>query len=118
MLKKRILICGGREYADNSKFNQVMDHLLQYFDPHFCVIHGGARGADAMSEKWAEILGRPTLSISANWNFYGKRAGSLRNQWMLDYATPDLVIAFPGGVGTANMVRIARNNKIDVYEVK
>ena len=118
MLKKRILICGGRDYADNSKFDQVMDSLLQHFDPCFCVIHGGARGADAMAAKWAEIIGRPTLSISANWNYYGKQAGHIRNQWMLDYAMPDLVIAFPGGVGTANMVRIARNGKIDVYEVK
>lgn len=38
----------------------------------------------------------------------GKAAGPIRNQRMLDEGKPDLVVAFPGGRGTADMVRRAK----------
>jgi len=37
---------------------------------------------------------------------------------MIKYAMPDLVVAFPGGTGTANMIKQARAASIDVFEVK
>ena len=36
---------------------------------------------------------------------------------MLDEGKPDLVVAFPGGRGTAHMTRIARGAGIEVIEV-
>jgi predicted polyphosphate/ATP-dependent NAD kinase len=42
----------------------------------------------------------------------GKAAGIIRNQRMLDEGKPDLVIAFQGGDGTADMVRRANKSKI------
>jgi predicted Rossmann-fold nucleotide-binding protein len=49
------------------------------------------------------------------WDNFGSRAGAMRNENMLLLA-PDLVVAFPGGPGTAHMVRIAKRNKIRVIE--
>lgn len=45
--------------------------------------------------------------MKADWNLYGKAAGAIRNTAMLDDHTPTLVVAFPDGKGTANMVRQA-----------
>ena len=117
MSKSRILVCGGRDYANRDKLFQVMNSLCQYFNPNFCVIQGSARGADLLAKEWAESLGRPVLCVPANWSYYGKSAGSIRNQWMLDYTMPDLVVAFPGGVGTSNMIRAAKKAHIDVHRV-
>lgn len=47
----------------------------------------------------------------------GGRAGSLRNQQMLDEGQPALVVAFPGGTGTENMKRIARSAGVRVLEI-
>lgn len=53
----------------------------------------------------------------ANWLKYGRMAGAMRNQQMLDEEEVDLVVAFPGGKGTADMVRRARAAGIEVREV-
>jgi hypothetical protein len=44
-------------------------------------------------------------------------AGPIRNQRMLVEGKPDLVVAFPGGKGTAGMVTLARNAGVDVIMV-
>jgi predicted Rossmann-fold nucleotide-binding protein len=36
---------------------------------------------------------------------------------MIDKYDPEAVIAFPGGAGTANMIKRAREAGIDVHEV-
>ena len=43
----------------------------------------------------------------AEWHRLGRKAGPIRNQRMLDEGKPDLVVAFPGGTGTAGMVALA-----------
>lgn len=69
-----------------------------------------------MAHVWAFFEGCPVIRMDANWDFYGKKAGPIRNTWMLKYATPDLVIAFPGGGGTADMVAQAEAAGIDVFK--
>jgi hypothetical protein len=41
----------------------------------------------------------------------------MRNQQMLDEGRPTLVVAFPGGRGTADMMRRARVAGIEVIEI-
>jgi len=55
------------------------------------------RGAGASRES---RMGFP----QGEWDELGKKAGPLRNQRMLDEGKPDLVVAFPGGGGTKDMV--------------
>lgn len=50
----------------------------------------------------------------AEWDRLGRKAGPIRNQRMLDEGKPALVIAFPGGTGTAGMVAIARKGRVPV----
>lgn len=103
----KVLVCGGRDYADEEHLTAVLDRLYAA-DPEMCIIHGGAPGADTMAGQWAKERGLPVLQCDANWVYYGKAAGPIRNQWMLQYGQPDLVVAFPGGRGTADMVTRAK----------
>jgi hypothetical protein len=49
---------------------------------------------------------------------YGKGAGPRRNKQMIEEGNPDLVIAFPGGRGTADMINRARAAGVRVIEVQ
>ena len=49
---------------------------------------------------------------------YGKAAGPIRNQQMLDEGKPDVVIAFPGASGTADMINRAGLTNVPVVRVK
>jgi hypothetical protein len=44
--------------------------------------------------------------------------GSIRNQQMIDKASPDIVVAFPGGVGTRDLVERAIEAKVEVWQPK
>lgn len=112
----KVLICGGREYNHEDKMNSVLDELLSKY-PHMKIINGGARGADGLATIWARTRDVPCQQYFAEWKKYGKGAGPIRNQEMLDMEKPDLVIAFPGGHGTADMMRRARAAKVPVTEI-
>ncbi|QEA09762.1 GTP-binding domain [Pseudomonas phage Iggy] len=114
-MKQRVLVCGGRQFADWQHLCCVMALVAPWCAARPLLIHGGAPGADTLAGRWAALNGWPCAVVAANWDFYGKAAGSLRNQWMLSMLEPDLVVALPGGVGTAHMVRIARKAGVDVY---
>lgn len=73
------------------------------------LIHGDARGADRLAARWAVQNGVPVKAFPANWRAHGLAAGPMRNEQMLVEGMPQLVIAFPGGRGTADMVRRVRS---------
>lgn len=68
------------------------------------LIHGGAAGADTCARDWAVDRGVWASVYPANWLLHGRSAGPRRNQYMLDHGKPGLVVAWPGGAGTADMV--------------
>jgi hypothetical protein len=72
------------------------------------LIAGGARGADRLAEEWAKAQAIP-CDLSASWDGLGRKAGPIRNQRMLDEGRLDLVVAFPGGRGTADMLASRRS---------
>lgn len=81
------------------------------------VIHGGAAGADHFADGWAAVQKVPTTIFEARWDKDGRAAGPIRNQRMLDEGKPDLVLAAPGGNGTADMVRRAKAAGVRVVTV-
>lgn len=66
---------------------------------------------------WAIGAGIKATPFPAKWSTYGNAAGPIRNQEMVD-TKPDIVVAFPGGTGTADAVRRARSAGIEVLEIK
>jgi hypothetical protein len=112
----RVLVCGGRDYADEARVFAVLDkfHAEAGID---LIIEGGARGADHLAADWAFQRGVNRDRYNADWEAYGRMAGGIRNKQMLDEGNPDLVIAFPGGSGTRNMIRQARKAGVEVIEI-
>jgi len=108
----RLLVTGGRDYNDAGTAYAVI-HALK---PDV-VIHGAQKGADALCHFAARVLGVARLGFSANWNAHGKSAGPRRNMQMLQEGKPDLCVAFPGGRGTADMVKKCRAAGVPVLFV-
>lgn len=113
----RILVCGGRD-LDEDRQAAIINYLFRMNDD--CkitsIIHGGAAGADSAADRAAQLLSVPAVVYRASWRKYGKAAGPIRNQRMLDEGKPDIVVAFPGGRGTADMVRRAKAHGVPVEE--
>ncbi len=114
----RVLVCGGRDYHDRSAVERALWKLDAELWPIRVVLHGGASGADAEGMLWAVGAGRAALAFPADWTKHGKAAGPIRNQQMLDEGVPDLVLAFPGGRGTADMVRRAKRAGVNVQHAR
>jgi hypothetical protein len=103
----RVLVCGSREYRDHDHVFAVLD-AIHARTPIGVVINGGASGADSLGRNWAADRGVEWFTVHADWSL-GPSAGPLRNQQMLELGDgpPDLVVAFPGNKGTADMVNRA-----------
>lgn len=142
----RVLICGGRNYEDYDRFKKIMQEIAFARFPKtpedeygnflwaITVISGGATGADECAAAWAAVEWTGYEEYKAEWEDlthtdaiirmrkdgtkYDAKAGHRRNMKMLTEGKPDLVIAFPGGAGTADMVRIAKAAGVEVLEVK
>ena len=115
-MSKRVLICGGRAYSNKAQLTFMLDQMHKQAK-FSCVITGAAHGADALAEDWATRNALDIETYPANWACDGKAAGPIRNLKMLAEGKPDLVIAFPGGKGTAHMKKIARAHGIQVVEI-
>lgn len=133
----KVLVCGGRTYENEKKVNETLD-LIHFLVGISVVVHGDAgkfydapdyayvpdaelpgwwAGADKLAAHWAHVQGVAEKFYKPNWKEYGRKAGPFRNQTMLDTEKPDVVIAFPGGKGTADMVKRAKVGGYKVFEV-
>ncbi|HET9109072.1 MAG TPA: DUF2493 domain-containing protein [Steroidobacteraceae bacterium] len=114
----RVLVCGGRNYGetDNDQAAEIYFAIRDIHEktPISALIQGGARGADRCAADFAKELGIKVVTVPADWKTYGKAAGPIRNQRMIDDFKPDLVLAFPGGRGTADIVARAEKAQIPV----
>lgn len=116
----KILVCGGRDYLDYTTIQKVLYDTVDRYDPDdVLIIQGGAKGADFLAKVFAYCYGWGGLACKeypADWKRYGKKAGPIRNQQMLDEEEPDLVLAFGGGVGTNDMITRAKKAGTEVRE--
>ena len=113
---KRYLVCGGRDFTDWEFMREKLRVLLKT-DWMFILVHGDAMGADRLAAGWAEACGLIVEAYPADWDTYGKKAGPIRNQEMLDSGI-DGVVAFAGGYGTADMVHRAEQAGIPVWDLR
>jgi hypothetical protein len=112
----RIIVCGARNFphldvVDGELTKINMRNLLT------TVIHGcsGALGSEV--DRWARSYGIPIVHYPHNWEYHGKKGEQVRNAFMLEDARPDLVVAFPGGCHTADLVRRAVNIGVAVLVI-
>lgn len=118
----RVLVCGGRNFHDVAMLWARLDVLHRnkgislIIDGASDDVTGPYIGADYWAHQWALARGIETIREHAKWSVLGRAAGPLRNKEMAQRHKPDIVIAFEGGAGTANMVKEAHAAGIEVEE--
>lgn len=120
----RVVVTGGRYFLDRESVFTELDALLVDHD-EVSIIHGACCdpdeptrviGADRWAQEWAMSRQQNYAGFPAKWGLYGNPAGPIRNRLMARLQ-PDLVLAFPGGTGTDNMVQCAKDNSLPYRRV-
>ncbi len=120
----RVLVCGLKPINKRSKMVNITGSNISNI-----TINGNATNEGTQTNTMLEVDVSVRVqaiqnvldnlkAIPADWDKFGKGAGPIRNQQMIDEGKPDLVVAFPGGTGTADMVKRAKKHGIEVIEVK
>ncbi len=108
----RVLICGSRDWTDY----ESIETLVKSFEKDTVIIQGMCRGADLMAKNVALKHGMAVEDYPADWGRFGKSAGHIRNDQMLNLGLPDVVYAFllPQSRGTRSMIEKATARRIPV----
>lgn len=124
---RKVIVCGGREFSEQTQFNAAMDRMHYELGGITMVIEGGNRRrdpddptkllptADLFAKLWAQGKGIHVATVEALWSVNGRAAGPIRNAAMLTLQ-PMAVIAFPGGAGTASMIKMAAAAGIQIHQ--
>lgn len=130
-------VTGGRTFINRRLIYQTFVKL-EAEGRRITLAHGAAPGADSHAKFVAENnFGWKTRAFPADWDrecdndcMHGPRrrrrdgstfcptAGPIRNQRIIDEIAPDLLIAFPGNLGTSDMVRRAKRAGILTFRVE
>jgi len=118
MKQHNVIIAGSRSFDDYEKLSDFMDTMISSGVHVENVVCGEASGADELGRLWAEKNRVSVISMPADWDKYGKRAGYIRNSQMAVVGT--VLIAFWDGIskGTKHMIDIATKKKIPTYIVR
>lgn len=124
--KMWVAIVGSRDFHDYEKFCRMMDFMKSKHSEEMKnvvgVVSGGTDGVDTLAGRWAKEQGLQLKVFPADWNKYGKAAGPIRNQQIVDFV--DFMIAVPGinvdgsySKGTASSINLAEKAKKVCYIV-
>ena len=141
MKTRSAIICGGRNFSEYD-YPDVRKKIKKFLEEQNVVeeICGMAIGADMFGMDVAEHMGIKVNKFYADWDMtmpefkddpksiaynysgeqtheFNKLAGINRNRRMAKYAKEHcgICIALPGGRGTADMIKQAKENDIPVY---
>ncbi len=118
---KRVVIAGCRHYNDYNEAKKFIDNCLLNVRKgnEIIILSGGARGADALGERYADDNGFKIEKHPAEWEKHGKAAGPIRNKEMAENC--DYVICFWDGKsnGTRSMIFYAKefNKPIKIKKI-
>ena len=99
----KIAIIGSRDFENYA----LLKTTLESFSPTQ-IISGGAKGADALAERYAAEHDIELIVYKADWKQFGRGAGVIRNRQIVDHC--DQVIAFWDGKsrGTKSSIDYAK----------
>lgn len=120
----RVIVAGSRDFND---FSLVEKSLMMYFKENQLhradieIISGTARGADRLGEIFANKYCLKLTKFPADWDYYGKSAGYIRNEQMAKYASKEngLLFAFWNGTsrGTKHMIDLANKYNLNIETI-
>ena len=104
-----VIVSGGRDYGEIDRMWKLLDEIHKTRTISL-LCHGACKygGADLHAENWAKSREVDYLGMPAKFSALGPSGGPQRNASLLKYCSPDLVLCFPGGKGTADMQRKAQ----------
>ncbi len=108
----KLAIVGGRTFNDYSLLEKTFyNHFTKHGISEIVIISGGAKGADSLAFQFAENHRLEMRVYPAEWDKFGKSAGFIRNQTIVDNC--DMVLVFWDGVsrGTADTIEKAKRAK-------
>jgi hypothetical protein len=113
-MSRVILVSGSRGFPHPELVTAKIKEVVQ---PGDRVLHGGTRGVDTIAAITAHSVGASVCCYPANWSVYGRQAGMVRNEVMLNEAQrhPEyLVCIFWDGDsrGTKHMIDLCRERQI------
>ena len=113
----RLSIVGGRDFNDYALLANTIFNSLCPLDFITEIISGGAKGADTLGANFAENNDIPLKVFPAEWDKYGKSAGFIRNQQIVNAC--DIVLVFWDGIskGTADTISKAKIAKVPTFIV-
>jgi len=108
----RVIIAGGRDFHD---YGVLLNAIVECDFNIQTVVSGGAKGVDALGERYAEQADVKLVVYPADWEKNGRAAGPIRNRKMAENA--DALIALWDGKsrGTKNMIETANKLGLLVY---
>jgi len=117
----KVAIVGSRTFNNYDILKRVIETTCTQNNIEIdTIVSGGARGADALGERFADENGYEKLIFPAEWDKYGKRAGFIRNEYIIDAC--DVCIAFWDGEshGTKHDIDLCeqKNKPCYVYRFK
>lgn len=112
----RVLFAGSRGWHDPDPVNAILAGLVVLAEGRgeiLEVVHGNAPGLDKLADRLAKQWGAKPIPVDAEWNKYGKGAGPVRNQKMLDEYDPEAAYLFRAS-GKSNGTDDMRDRAEDV----
>ena len=112
----RLAIVGSREFNDYNTLENVIENICDENEFEIIeIVSGGARGADALGEQYANKYSIDKNIFYADWKTYGKRAGFLRNVDIIKNC--DVCVCFWNGQshGTKHDIELCRQYNKTCY---
>ena len=111
----KLIIAGSRNVTEYDELKHAIVNLSIVIHDVTEVVSGGARGADALGEKFAKEYNIPLKIFPANWDKHGKSAGYIRNAEMAKYADTLLALWDEESRGTKHMIDLMSKEKKKTY---
>lgn len=112
----RLLVCGGRHF-DDAVLVEAELTAFHAATPISVVIHGGLPCIGMPVESWARRNKVHVVRYPANFSL-GKSGDSLRDAFMLGDSRADMLLIFPGGRRTAELLREAERKQVPVIPAR
>ncbi|ATN88129.1 hypothetical protein SEA_CINDARADIX_56 [Mycobacterium phage Cindaradix] len=117
---RRVLVTGSRDWMDRHAVWNTLQAELDRHPDGIVVVHGAARGADDIADRWAWGMLQMGYRVEpedhpADWDTYGRAAGHRRNAQMVRLGA-DVCHAFPlkDSIGTFGCMELAEKAGIPV----
>lgn len=117
----KLIVAGGRDFNDYDLVKKEADIFISEMKlTEIILISGGAKGVDALGEKYALENNLQVEIFKADWSKYGRAAGPKRNAEMAKSCTHLLAFWNGESKGTKSMISLAKkeNKTVKVIAIK